>query len=199
MRKISGALFGLMGMIVAIVASTASVASAQVSFFESLGGTNLGTPDAMPPARESACAGLTGAAHGLCTAWCEAMDCDSDNPQASPQACEATAARFARITNGDVMPCSCPCVGRVTNFIEALNGDFGRYLCVDVVLVPPDAAVLTLLVTDLGLVGSQTSFDIGACGFPASSFLIITRQQAEQCNALVRQKAAEAGLPCGYP
>jgi hypothetical protein len=180
-----------------LLIAIAGSAAAQTSFFEG-GGQNLGTPDGIPPSAESACKGLKGAEHGLCTAYCEAMDCDSDAPHASQQACEATAARFTGITGG-VMPCSCPCVGRVPNFIEALNGDFGRYLCVDVVLVPPDASVLTLLVTDLGLVGSQTRFDIGACGFPASSFMLITRQQAESCNALVRQKGAEAGLTCGHP
>jgi hypothetical protein len=181
-----------------LLITAAGAAAAQSTFFESLGGRNLGTPDGMPPPEESACKGLEGATHGLCTAYCGAMDCDSDAPRASEQACDLAATRFERITGG-VMPCSCPCVGRIPNFIEALNGELGRYLCVDVVLIPPDAAVLTLLVTDLGLVGSQTRFDIGACGFPATSYLFITRQQAESCNALVRQKAAEAGLPCGAP
>jgi hypothetical protein len=181
-----------------VLLAVAGAASAQTSFFDSLGGTNLGTPDGIPPSQETVCDGLAGEAHGLCTAYCEAMDCDSAAPHASEQACELTAMRFAQLTGG-VMPCSCPCAGRIPNFIEALNGDFGRYLCVDVVLVPPDAVVVTLLVTDLGLVGSQTQFNIGACGFPAGSYLIITRQQAEQCNALVRQKGAEAGLSCGRP
>lgn len=173
-------------------------AAAQTAFFESQGGHNLGTPDGVPPSGESACDGLEGAAHGLCTSYCEAMDCDSAAPNASEQACAVAATRFERIT-GRVMPCSCPCVGRIPNFLEALNGEFGLYQCVDAILIPPDAAVLTVLVTDLGLVGSQTRFEIGACGFPASSFLVITRRQAESCNALVRQKAAEAGLTCGRP
>jgi hypothetical protein len=189
-NRYSGILFLLLAV--------AGAASAQTSFFDSLRGTNLGTPDGISPSQETACDGLAGTAHGLCTAYCEAMDCDSAAPRASEQDCELTAMRFAELTGG-VMPCSCPCVGRIPNFIEALNGDFGLYRCVDAVLVPPDAVVVTLLVTDLGLVGSQTRFDIGACGFPAGSFLVITRQQAEQCNALVRQKAAEAGLSCGPP
>jgi hypothetical protein len=88
---------------------------------------------------------------------------------------------------------------KIHHLLEALNGELGRYLCVDAVLIPPDAAVVTLLVTDLGLVGSQTLFEIGACGFPAGSFLRVTRHEAEQCNALVRQKGAEAGLVCGPP
>ena len=193
MRTLSPLLLSLCLLIAA-----ADAATAQASFFESQGGQNLGTPDGVPPSGESACDGLEGAAHGLCTAYCEAMDCDSGAPQASDQACALAATRFERIT-GRVMPCSCPCVGRIPNFLEALNGEFGLYQCVDAVLIPPDIAVLTVLVTDLGLVGSQTRFEIGACGFPATSFLVITRQQAESCNALVRQKAAEAGLTCGPP
>lgn len=176
----------------------ANTALAQTSFFESAGGTSLGTPDGIPPSEETVCAGLEGAAHGLCTAYCGAMDCDSEAPRASERACDRIAQRFARIAGG-VPPCECPCVGRIPNFLEALNGEYGRYLCVDAVLIPPDAAVVTLLVTDLGLVGSQTLFEIGACGFPAGSFLTITRHEAEQCNALVRQKGAEAGLVCGVP
>jgi hypothetical protein len=173
-------------------------AAAQTLLFDSWGGTNLGTPDGVPPAQETICNGWQGDAHGLCAAYCEAMDCDSAAPHASEAACHQTAQRFTEIT-GEIPPCDCPCVGRIPNFLEALNGEFGLSLCVDVVLIPPDAAVLVLLVTDLGLVGSQTRFDIGACGFPAGSYLVITRAQAEKCNTLARQKAAEAGLACGAP
>src|SRR6185369_425379 len=69
----------------------------------------LGTPDGVPPSGETICAGQTGAAHGLCTAYCEAMDCDSANPQASPTACAKVAANFTRITGQGSLPCDCPC------------------------------------------------------------------------------------------
>ena len=36
-----------------------------------------GTPDDEPPALESDCDGLPGAAYGLCVAYCEAQDCDT--------------------------------------------------------------------------------------------------------------------------
>jgi len=173
-------------------------AAAQTLLFDSWGGLNLGTPDGIPPAQETVCNGWQGAARGLCAAYCGAMDCDSASPHASEEACRRTAQSFTEIT-GEIPPCDCPCVGRIPNFLEALDGEFGRSLCVDAVLIPPDAAVVVLLVTDLGLVGSQTRFDIGACGFPAGSFLVITRAQAEKCNTLVRQKAAEAGLTCIVP
>src|SRR5260221_520465 len=44
------------------------------------------TPDGMPPARETICDNESGAAFGLCNAYCEAMDCDSASPQASATA-----------------------------------------------------------------------------------------------------------------
>lgn len=181
-----------------LLLAPATAASAQILFFDSLGGTNLGPPKGLFPIHGNVCHGLKGAASGLCLAYCEALECSSDTPRVAPAACDRLASLFGRI-HGGVLPCDCPCIGRVPNFLEALNGEHGIDLCVDAVLIPPDAAVVTLLVTDLGLVGSQTQFDIGGCGFPAGEFLLITRQEAEQCNALVRQKAAEAGLACGPP
>ena len=48
-----------------------------------------GTPDGLTPAVEDICTtwGLSGQVNGLCNAYCEAMDCDSADPQASDQAC----------------------------------------------------------------------------------------------------------------
>jgi hypothetical protein len=48
-----------------------------------------GTPDGETPAAEDICTlwGFTGKINGLCNAYCEAMDCDADEPQASDQAC----------------------------------------------------------------------------------------------------------------
>ena len=39
------------------------------------------------PTEESVCDGLSGAAFGLCNAYCEAMDCDSEAPNANETAC----------------------------------------------------------------------------------------------------------------
>ena len=49
----------------------------------------IGTPDGVTPAAEDICTtwGFTGKVEGLCTAYCEAMDCDDANPQASEPAC----------------------------------------------------------------------------------------------------------------
>lgn len=47
------------------------------------------TPDEITPAVEDICmtSGFVGKEYGLCNAYCEAMDCDSESPQASDQAC----------------------------------------------------------------------------------------------------------------
>ena len=65
------------------------------------------TPDGEPPSVEDVCDGQTGAAFGLCNAYCEAMDCDSPNVQASPQACAKVASKFENIT-GFAPPCVTP-------------------------------------------------------------------------------------------
>lgn len=57
-------------------------------------------------ANDSICqdAGLTGKGLGLCTAYCEAMQCDDDNPIANIAACEEVKSEFFS-TTGLPMPC----------------------------------------------------------------------------------------------
>jgi hypothetical protein len=54
------------------------------------------TPDGQTPAAEDICTtwGFTGKVSGLCNAYCEAMDCDADTPQASEQACDRVLAKI---------------------------------------------------------------------------------------------------------
>ena len=60
------------------------------------------------PAEDVVCteAGLTGAAWGLCNAYCEAMDCDED-PNASATACDRVLAKFQQKTTPSSLP---PCI-----------------------------------------------------------------------------------------
>ena len=67
----------------------------------------LGTPDGFPPPMEHICDAEKGAAYGLCNAYCQAMDCDSETPSASGTACQKVANKFINITNRQV-PCSEP-------------------------------------------------------------------------------------------
>ena len=64
-----------------------------------------GTPDEQPPAEESVCdpnAALRGAAYGLCVAYCEANDCET---QPDKTACLRILANFIKITDEDTIPC----------------------------------------------------------------------------------------------
>ena len=63
------------------------------------------TPDEQTPAQEDVCSGEVGAAYGLCTVYCGAMDCDSADPQASDKACDRVFDLFLNITG--VPPPSC--------------------------------------------------------------------------------------------
>jgi len=164
------------------------------------GAAAANTPDGSPPSQETVCDGQTGAAYGLCTAFCEAMDCDSGAPQASQTACDKVGAKFLTIT-GQAPPCvlpACPCVAEVPGFIEALNGEFGLTACHN--RHTGDAAPyggVDLTTGDGRTVGSDYSpSSFRACGFFFNDFRIISLEEFQSCNALVRAKAAEAGLTC---
>lgn len=57
------------------------------------------------PTEESVCDGLSGASWALCNAYCEVMDCDSENPMASSQACSRVLENFARHSD-EPIPCA---------------------------------------------------------------------------------------------
>ncbi len=69
------------------------------------------TPDGQTPAEELVCSNLTGAAFGLCNAYCEAQDCDV-HPRPS---CERLRKNFEKITGSDVFPCDPQCGDGVLN------------------------------------------------------------------------------------
>ena len=157
--------------------------------------SSLGTPDGVPPSGETICQGLTGAAHGLCTAYCEAMDCDSGNPQASPKACAKVAANYAKITGQGTLPCDCPCVTQLPGWIDVVNGPLaqcfsGVFAQNAVVLIPADPS--------LGLPAAGVADDGsgGVCGFFPVIGIPITAQQGQACVNLLQQRATAAGLTC---
>src|SRR5215470_20414343 len=82
-----------------IVAATAVLGI--VSMRAPNGAWGLGTPDGMPPSRETVCNGLSGAAFGLCNAFCEAQDCDV-HPRPS---CDHLRENFLKQTGSAVFPC----------------------------------------------------------------------------------------------
>jgi|GEM_PF-2338332 len=56
---------------------------------------------------ERACeaADLQRGAFGVCNAYCEALDCDGENPRGSERACDRLAHHFDRFSGGDPLPC----------------------------------------------------------------------------------------------
>lgn len=66
------------------------------------------TWDGVTPAEELVCDGLPGREFGLCNAYCEALDCDSQLEPA--QACDALRDNFYRATGSSAFPCDVFCV-----------------------------------------------------------------------------------------
>jgi hypothetical protein len=60
-------------------------------------------------------AGLIGAAYAACNVYCEALDCDGDDPRGSGRACQQALSRFQDLEEGALPPCveaeipQCPC------------------------------------------------------------------------------------------
>ncbi len=95
----------------------------------------------------------SGAAYGLCNAYCEAMDCDSDSPRAAPVACARVMDKWNQQTASRIMPCelvattpddgsfrTCPfnladlCAaggGIVSFYFDPNTGGFAECSCVD--------------------------------------------------------------------
>ena len=62
------------------------------------------TPDDETPALETICDGLTGAAFGLCNAYCEAQDCNL-LPAGSLESCEDLRKNYTKKTGKSAFPC----------------------------------------------------------------------------------------------
>lgn len=64
------------------------------------------TADGETPAQEDICTkwGMTGQVNGLCNAYCEAMDCDAAEPQASDQACTRVLSKIEDALGGTPFP-----------------------------------------------------------------------------------------------
>ncbi len=77
-------------------------------------------------ANDDPCAGEVGAAYGLCNAYCEAMDCDSNFPTASQQACDRVKANYQKkindITNSVPVPCENACDDGIDCTIDVYDG-----------------------------------------------------------------------------
>ena len=100
------------------------------------------------PNTSDVCDSESGAAYGLCNAYCEAMDCDSDEPRASIQACDRIFDNYDKVVGG-APPCvdievefevikRCPTVAApgdsvtyVIGYLSTSDTPFGNVLILD--------------------------------------------------------------------
>jgi len=169
------------------------------------------TPDNHAPAKATVCDGQVGAAFGLCNAYCEAMDCDTDSPRASEKACDVVYQKFAKLT-GTPPPCACPCLV-FPEFADVISGtntsisactilNLGQEGIIGAFVNNPSQNFFSADCTQTpggcqvgGLFTSTAS-----CGFavPGSSggFTDISVNQAQECSNLLFQAAANLGITC---
>jgi len=159
------------------------------------GAAQAQTPDLMTPAQEAVCDSESGAAYGLCNAYCEAMDCESANPQASAAACTKVRDKYINVT-GRPLPCEpcpapppgtpCPCVDALTDFNTVLNSP-SRWGCFE--LGP-------FIFKDAGFAGVAASCSAASrfgvfCGVEIiigePEILSITPEEGAACVQLIRE------------
>ncbi len=166
--------------------------------FPAAGG--VGTPDGVPPAIENICDGQTGSAFGLCNAYCEAMDCHLDEPQASATACSKVGTKFEQVT-GTPPPCECPCVN-FELFASVVSGASPVEACL--VLDSGEVNIITIAGNEEVIAFSDVGVIVGApiCGDfdnVSGGFLDIAAITVEQhftCADLLQQAAAAQGVEC---
>lgn len=170
------------------------------------GATLAQTPDWMTPSQETVCDNESGAANGLCNAYCEAMDCELANdsfpdtePKASATACSKVRSKFQQTTGRD-LPCEvqCPCNDPAVSQIFAgiVAGEIPLDVCFtgQVFLVSDGVAVGT---NDQPLaIAGFLSGDVYGCAAPDGAAVPLTPEQAGFCRALLEQAAANQGVTC---
>jgi hypothetical protein len=149
------------------------------------------TPDGQPPSEETICDSYMGSAYGLCTAYCEAMDCDSPERHASATACSKVGSHFMRVT-GSNLPCNatCPCLS-LTLFASFVNGTATISACssgggMSTVVGPNGSVVVT---NDLTCSQNGVGPVIGP----------LTQNEADFCRQLLRDASAAQGVICTQP
>jgi len=172
-----------------------------------------GTPDGIPPAKESICDIYKGAAYGLCNAYCEAMDCESDSPNASSTACSKVGEKFAQIT-GVQPPCESACPFNNDNFPfwqEIISGSANITGCFDEDDYPglPELTLLGALSNEVSFPGAYVqcymtaasdpyicaSNESGGEGFTGTYPL--SSEEYVACRTALQAAINNAGLTCG--
>ncbi len=177
---------------VAPVPGGASVGAAQTEPMQ------FGTPDDDPPSVETVCDGESGAAFGLCNAYCEAMDCDlGEEANASPTACGKVRDRYMQLT-GEDLPCEasvCPCADAGLASWDAISAgatcdyephpdDCGPGSLISI------GSTISFEIFAFSIQGNDTGFCIGppnSCGdfIPTRTIVGVSPDQAAACDAFL--------------
>lgn len=184
---------------------SAALAGVLIVASAGMAAAQFGTPDGLPPALEEVCDMTTGKANGLCVAYCEAMDCDSESPNANAHACENVAANYTRIT-GETLPCirTCPCWEEAAlQSVTAENQlDPGLTSCVP---TEGGAVIQNIPGSTPGVEGGFAAFTDGVTDGVCLTrdlppFLLeITAEEAEACGQQIRDRCEAIGTPIPTP
>lgn len=149
------------------------------------------TPDGQTPSQETICDSYSGAAFGLCNAYCEAMDCESPEPHASATACDRVGSHFRRITGSD-LPCeaTCPCTD-LPLFAAFVNGTATIASCVS-------GGGLTNVADPDGNFTSVTE-DLVCSDNGLPPIISLTSNEADRCRQDLRDAAAAQNVVCVQP
>lgn len=159
--------------------------------FTSAGSVSAKTPDGQTPSRETVCDNEEGAAYGLCTAYCEAMDCGDPNQRASNKGCDSVRRNFEKKT-GRPLPCavSCACSDQLTVFAQIVAGTVGVQRCI------ADDNLL-LVVTDQGdtaVIDDGPPINCNVNG--EEPIIILTETERQVCRVKIREAVEATGVIC---
>ena len=155
------------------------------------GSVSAKTPDGQTPSQETVCDNETGAAYGLCTAYCEAMDCGDPNQRASNQGCEAVRRNFEKKT-GRPLPCavSCACTDQLIVFAQIVAGTVGVRRCI------ADDNLL-LVITDQGDTAMIEDGPPITCNVNGEEPIIeLTPTERQVCRVKIREAVEATGVIC---
>jgi hypothetical protein len=153
------------------------------------------TPDGQTPSEETVCDQERGAAYGLCTAYCEAMDCDSEAPQASATGCSRVRANFERIT-GRPLPCdiACPCGLQLPLFAELGEGTVPVEGC-----IADDQVISVVTESDTFAIVNNAVQPAYCSVNNEPPFVELTPGEVVACRDFLRRAVAAQGVVCEQP
>lgn len=152
------------------------------------------TPDQQTPAQETVCDTQKGAAYGLCTAYCEAMDCDDPNKRASDEACAAVRRNYERKT-GTPPPCltaTCPCGTALQLFRDITSGAVQVERC-----IADETIIFVTTTTGATAVIDSVSANCSINAEPP--FVPLNPNETTACRVALRKAVEAQGVKCFFP